>query len=112
MESERDGIKRARTALRQRYGDLFETVAATLFEVDPIGINFETNTDEYEPEVETILPRLSQAGNVEDVARIIHEEFVRWFGVKEAGPPENYRSVAARIWEAWLAFNRRSGLTP
>jgi hypothetical protein len=29
-----------------------------LFRHDPVGINFEVNTDEYEPKAGTILPRL------------------------------------------------------
>lgn len=107
MESEQEIIKRERAALRQRYGDLFDTVAAILFRADPMGINFETNTDEYEPEAGSILPRLSQAGTADDVTRIVHEEFVRWFSADDAGPPEQYRSIATSIWEAWHAFNQR-----
>ena len=107
MESEQDIIRRERAALRERYGDLFDTVAAILFEADPMGINFETNTDEYEPEAGTILGRLSQAGNAEDVTRIVHEQFVRWFGADDAGAPEQYHAIAMSIREAWHAFNQR-----
>lgn len=108
MHSERDTIKRERAALRRRYGPLFDGVAATLFKADPMGINFETNPDEYEPEVGTILPRLSQANTVQEVEGIVHEEFSRWFGPEEAGPREKYRSIAKKIWEAWCAFSQRS----
>jgi len=107
MESDRDIIRRERAALRQRYGDLFDVVARILFDADPIDINYETNTDEYEPEVGTILPRLIEASTVEDVSRIVHEEFVHWFGADEADAVKNYQSVATRIWGAWQAFNRR-----
>jgi hypothetical protein len=107
MESERDIIRREQAALRQRYGDLFDEVASILFDADPIDINFETNTDEYELEAGTILPRLIEASTVEDVARIIHEEFVHWFGADEANAVEDYRSLAAKIWELWQAFHRR-----
>jgi hypothetical protein len=107
MESERDILRRERAALRQRYGDLFDVVASILFDADPIDINYETNTDEYEPEAGTILPRLNEASTVDDVARIVHEEFLHWFGAEEADAVQNYQPVAARIWEAWQAFNRR-----
>jgi hypothetical protein len=56
-----DTIARERAALRREYGELFDSVAAVLFEADPIRINFEINTDEYEPEAGTILPRLHTA---------------------------------------------------
>jgi len=65
-----------RQALRRHYPVLFDEVSSILFRHDPIGINFETNTDEYEPEVGTILPRLKEAhhpmagGNLESVSNI------------------------------------------
>lgn len=37
-------------AIRSQYRVLFDTLSTLLSEGDPIGINFETNTDEYEPE--------------------------------------------------------------
>lgn len=74
---------------------------AALFEADPIGINFEENTDEYRPEAETIMLRRSEATNLEDVQRIVHAEFVKWFDEGIAGPPERYEHVAGRIWQRW-----------
>ncbi|MDH3592492.1 MAG: hypothetical protein OER88_11465, partial [Planctomycetota bacterium] len=56
--SEREQIEAERRQLRAEFGSLFDEVSGILFELDPIGINFKTNTDEYEPEVGTILPRL------------------------------------------------------
>jgi hypothetical protein len=47
-----------RKALSGTYKRLFTEVSAILFRHDPIGINFEGNTDEYDPEAGTILPRL------------------------------------------------------
>jgi hypothetical protein len=53
--TEKEKYKRRRAELRVRFGSLYDFLLALLFEVDPAGINFETNTDEYEPEVDTIL---------------------------------------------------------
>jgi len=107
MSAERERIQAERSALKQEYGVLFNAVAAALFEVDPMGINFGTNTDEYEPEAGTIIPRLGQANTVQDVETIVREEFCRWFGPQDAGPSEPYRNIANRIWEAWNASKRR-----
>jgi hypothetical protein len=49
--------------------------------------------------VDTILPRLRDCRSADDVRRIVHEEFVKWFDVVTAGPPEKYQTVAKRIWE-------------
>lgn len=107
MSTEREEILRERAALKQRYGPLFAEVSALLFELDPIGINIGSNTDEYEPEAGTIIPRLRQASTVNDVEALIHEEFCRWFGAEGAGPRDHYRTAAARIWEAWGEYIRR-----
>jgi hypothetical protein len=90
-------FQRRRVGLRQQFGSLYDFLLVLLFEVDPAGINFETNADEYEPEVDTILPRLGGAQTAEDLQRVVHEEFVRWFGIETAGPPEKYAVIAQRI---------------
>jgi hypothetical protein len=99
--SDREQILAERQQLRAEYGALFDEIAAILFELDPVGINFESNTDEYEPEVGTILPRLRSCSSVADARRVIHEEFVRWFEPETAGPESNYQEAAERIWAAW-----------
>ena len=98
----RDRILRERAAIRVQFGTLFDNVSAALFRDDPVGINFETNTDEYEPEVGSILPRLKGCASEGDVARVVHEEFVRWSGADAAGHVERYVSVASEIWQLWL----------
>ena len=106
MAAEHNAIIQARKLLKQQYGALFERVSAILFEADPIGINFESNTDEYEPEVGTILPRLKDASTAQNVENIIYEEFCRWFGTENVGPREQYLPIAAKVWEAWREFNK------
>src|SRR5262249_46858932 len=68
-----------RKRLSSSYKQLLNDVSAILFRHDPIGINFEDNTDEYDPEAGTILPRLRRDLSVEQMTAIVHEEFVRWF---------------------------------
>jgi hypothetical protein len=84
--------------LREEFKGLYDRLAAILFEEDPAGINFEDNTDEYEPEVRTTLPRLKDCRSVQDVQAVVHEEFIRWFDAETVGPRERYHKIATRIW--------------
>ena len=79
--SERDEILPRRAALRAAFGDaLYDALLAVLFRHDPAGINFGSNTDEYEPEVDTILPRLERCASMEDARCMVFAEFTHWFG--------------------------------
>ena len=95
-------VRERRDVVKKEYGRFFDQLSAILFRTDPMGINFEDNTDEYEPEVETILPRLRTCGSEQDALRVIHEEFRKWFGDETAGPIENYREPAKEIWRAYV----------
>jgi hypothetical protein len=97
--------RRQRERVRRRHRRLFEEVSSLLYEADPIGISFGDNTDEYDPEAGTIIPRLEQCASADDVCSAVHEEFVGWFG-EDAGTRERYREVSERIWRAWT---RRRG---
>jgi hypothetical protein len=103
----REEIRAQQQAVRDAFGEqLWDEISRILFEEDSIRINFGSNTDEYEPEVRTILPRLVGCQAVEDARRVVHEEFVRWFGERIAGPPERYDRVAERVWQAWSSEPR------
>lgn len=98
MNTERDMIRAARAELRREYGDLYERLSRLLFTWDLMGINFQHNTDEYEPEVDTILPRLRTCTSAADVQRVVHEEFCRWFDADSAGDIERYEQIGRAIW--------------
>jgi len=89
------------------YGEIFDAVVALLFRHDPIGINFEKNVSEYEPEAETIIPRLEGCRSSEEVLHVVHEEFIRWFGAETAGAAKGYEQIAAEIWELWTQRSAR-----
>jgi len=101
MASTRDEILENRRLLRTEYGKLFDAMAALLYRHDPIGINFEINTDEYESEAGTILPRLHSCHSADDVLQVVHAEFVRWFDSDTAGPLEHYKEIASEVWQLW-----------
>ena len=87
-----------------RYGELFSEVSRILFEDAPIQINFGDNTDEYDPEARTIIPRLKNAASEEDVEAIVFEEFCRWFDAETVGEKPRYREASLRIWKAWIKY--------
>jgi hypothetical protein len=76
---------------RRKYKALIAAVKATIDAADPIGLlELGAPIDEYEPEVGSIVPRVLKAADIAEVHRIVHEEFIRWFGVDTAGPIANY----------------------
>jgi hypothetical protein len=87
--------------VKAKYAALFAAATQLFFRVDPIGINFESNADEYEPEVGTVLPRLESARSVGDVERILREEFSRWFGNTFDGHTTD--RLAPELWALWKA---------
>ena len=95
-------------ALKLQFGALFDQLSAALFAADPVGVNAGGNTDAYDPEAKTILPRLRDAHSADDVQVIVYEEFCRWFGKEDAGDIGRYEEVSEIIWEAWLRFASKS----
>jgi hypothetical protein len=57
---------------------------------------------DHETETGTIWPRLRDCQSEDEVRRIIHEEFVRWFDAAIAGPEERYSTIASEVWQLWL----------
>lgn len=102
-QSYRDKNESARK-IWMEYGSLFEKISAALFQDDPIGINFESNFDEYDAETSTILPRLRQASSVHEAEAIVYEEFCNWFGPDV--PRERFKNVSAVIWQLWCEQNQ------
>ena len=94
-------LRAERKRLKAEYSLLFEELTAILFRIDPVGIADEENFDEYEPEVGTILPRLSSAGSAEDVKEIIRQEFTNWFG-NTTYAKTKLDDLALEFWEAWM----------
>ena len=104
----RNEIQESRRQLKAQYGALFDSVSALLYRNDPIGINFEQNTDEYELEAGTILPRLRHCLTLDDAHDAVYSEFVRWFDSGTAGPRESYRQIASEIWQLWQEYLARN----
>lgn len=95
-------INENRQRLMDEYGQLYNTILAVIFHHDPMNLNFEVNTDEYDPEVRTILPRLRSCTCEADVCKVVNEEFDRWFS--HSGPRKCYTAIASEIWELWNQY--------
>ncbi|MBC9071760.1 hypothetical protein IAI53_07250 [Thauera sp. CAU 1555] len=91
----------ARQQVQAADPEFFAAVSKLMFEHDPISINFGENTDEYEAEAGSVLPRLKSCASADDVTTIVHEEFQRWFGKDTAGDRSHYASLAKDIWGLW-----------
>ena len=88
-----------------RYRLLVSAVEQAIHAADPIGLlDIGAPADEYSPEIDTILPRLAGVQDVSDVTNVLHEEFVRWFDQRIAGPRDAYEAPAHRIWAAILEY--------
>jgi hypothetical protein len=101
MSRDQATIRAERAELRKQYKALYDKLSALLFRHDPIGIKFKDNSDEYEPEVGIILPRLEHGSSEADCLKVIHEEFRRWFGDDIAGPISKYEPLAREAWIMW-----------
>ncbi len=89
--------------LRLRYLNLHRGLSELLYRHDPISLAAAgAPKDEYESEVGTIIPRLKDATSVDDIRRIVHQEFSHWFGEDTAGPESAYTGIAHEIWEKFL----------
>jgi len=92
----------------EHYGSQIAAVSQLLFQHDPIDINFDFNSDEYDPEARTIVARLATFHGTltrGDVLTIVHEEFVAWFGPEIAGEEQRYFAIADDLfsrWPGWL----------
>jgi hypothetical protein len=90
-----------------RYQSLVAAVERAINEADPIGLlGIGAPTDEYAPEIRTVLPRLGTVQCLDDVTNVLYEEFVRWFDDGIAGRRESYEAPAQLIWAAALEYRK------
>ena len=88
----------ARNEVQVKDPKFFAAVSKAMFDLDPVGINFTENTDEYDAEAGTVIPRLAVCRSTEDVAQVLLEEFRIWFGIETTRDLATYRALAADIW--------------
>jgi hypothetical protein len=90
-----------------RYQDLVAAVECAINEADPIGLLAGgAPSDEYAPEIGTIIPLLANAHRPDDVTGVLHGEFLRWFGEGTAGPRQRYEASVRHIWDALIEYRK------
>ena len=100
---------RENKSAKNEFVRLRQTASEIFRRHDPMNlISLGAPSDEYDPEVGTVLPRLKEARSETELRSIIHVEFVRWFGAGEAGPEHLYAGLARELWAAWSATDIRS----
>lgn len=83
------------------YRQLHSLVSAVLLEADPAHIGLEAPADEYDSEASTILPRLKECSNAQDVQRVMAEELVDWFGADNVNSGPSLADPAKEVWDLW-----------
>jgi len=81
----------------ERFGQIYLDLVSILWEHDPIGLNCSSHNDEYAPEACTIIPRLKEAASESELCKIVHQEFIKWFGTT-AGSETKYIKIAHELW--------------
>ena len=90
-----------RDLFRRDLKPLRVAVSAAIAKADPINLlALGAPGDEYDSEVDAILPRLGSAHDLDGVRNIVRSVFVQFFGSETAGGPERYEEAAAAIWDA------------
>jgi len=96
---------------KRDYPDMFTAVTAAMLRQDPIGIYCGKNASECEAAA-TVIPRLNKCSSEADVATVLHQEFIRWFGWKPAGERAQYADLASEIWKLWKEAKIEPGAAP
>lgn len=85
--------------LRKKYkgDDRLRRLTALFFKIDPIGINFETNADEYDLEATLLMPSLDTTTSVDALTCKIRDVFEWAFG-RDLSRPGSFRRCAEEIF--------------
>ena len=71
------------------------------------------NTGDYNPEVDVLLSRIREAGDLSALQQLLFEVFRTDFGEENCGNRERYEGAASEIWKAYGRHRAPlSGLPP
>ena len=100
--------------IKHLYGKLYGDLTDLFCRYDPMGlVNMGAPENEYEPEVQAVLPRLKEACSMNDLRYILYEEFTTMFSVVNGPAPRHVLSERSkekldmateetwRLWQTW-----------
>jgi hypothetical protein len=87
--------------LQKEYGRFYRDVSDILFRHNPMELDGKHNTGDYNPEVDVLLSRIREAGNLKALQQLLFEVFLTDFGAENCGDRERYKTAAAEIWKAY-----------
>jgi hypothetical protein len=104
--NETEDRRAARKRFQAQYRALYDEVLEILFQIDPIGVHGQENTEKFVPEATSILARLREAQFAEDVETIVQQELRRWYGRRRVAnqDPERLTDATIAICSAWNRF--------
>ena len=103
--SEAEQHRAGRQRVRAQYRALYDELIDILFQRDPIGVH-RTNAERFVPEATTIMARLREARQADDVEQIIQQELRRWYGRRRLvhQDPDRLADATIAICRAWNRF--------
>lgn len=92
------GLK-ARRAMREQYGEMFDACSRAMYDADLFGIgSHRLPADEFDDEAMRVVPRLPGCLTLQQVERVLHEELPPCFGEGLEIPPWVLERLSARLW--------------
>jgi hypothetical protein len=68
---------------------------------NPMELDGDHNTGDYDPEVDVLLSRIREAENLSALQELLFEVFLADFGAENCGSRERYDVAASEIWKAY-----------
>ena len=87
--------------LQKEYGNFYRTVSDILFRHNPMELDGNHNTGDYDPEIDILLSRIQEAEHLAALQELLWEIFRTDFGAEICGSRERYEVAASEIWNAY-----------
>jgi len=87
--------------LQKEYGNFYRTVSDILFRYNPMELDGNHNTGDYDTEIDVLLSRIGEAEHLTALQELLWEIFQTDFGAEICGSRERYDGAASEIWKAY-----------
>jgi hypothetical protein len=87
--------------LQKEFGSFYRAVSDILFRHNPMELDGRHNTGGYDPEIDVLLSRITEAENLSAMQELLYEVFLTDFGAENCGGRERYDGAASEIWKAY-----------